>query len=214
MSMMLPWICLSLAAAFLLLEAEYSDAQPRRAIFKTLASTGFLLTAISAGALESVYGRAVLIALGLSWLGDVLLLSGSERVFQIGLFCFLAAHIAYGGAFLASGIKPFAALAMVGFLLPVVVIIVRWLWPHVPGHMRFPVGLYILVITGMVALSGGMAALSGRLCVFVAAFIFYLSDLAVARDRFVSPGFVNALWGLPLYYMAQLLFAYSASLES
>ena len=43
---------------------------------------------------------------------------------------------------------------------------------------------------------------------------FYLSDLAVARDRFVSPGFANALWGLPLYYVAQLLFAYSASLES
>ncbi len=198
----------------LLLEAEYSQAQPRRAIFKTLASTGFLLTAISAGALESTYGQAVLIALSFSWLGDVLLLSASERVFQIGLFSFLLAHVAFGGAFIVCGVKPLAVLSMLGFLLPVVVIIVRWLWPNVPSNMRIPVGMYLVVISGMVALSAGMMWSNGRLVVFIAALIFYMSDLCVARDRFVSPGFANALVGLPLYYVAQLLLAYSASMEA
>jgi hypothetical protein len=41
---------------------------------------------------------------------------------------------------------------------------------------------------------------------------FYLSDLAVARDRFVARAFVNRLWGLPLYYAAQILFAVSTRL--
>ena len=40
-----------------------------------------------------------------------------------------------------------------------------------------------------------------------AAVAFYLSDVSVARDRFVAPGFGNRIWGLPLYYAAQLLFA-------
>ena len=41
---------------------------------------------------------------------------------------------------------------------------------------------------------------------------FFVSDLAVAREQFVSEGFVNKTWGLPLYYAAQLLFAVSPRL--
>jgi hypothetical protein len=43
--------------------------------------------------------------------------------------------------------------------------------------------------------------------VLVGALLFFVSDLAVARDRFVSPGFANAAWGLPLYYAATLVLA-------
>ncbi len=39
--------------------------------------------------------------------------------------------------------------------------------------------------------------------------MFTVSDIAVVRDRFVTTGFVNRLWGLPLYYAAQLLIAWS-----
>jgi hypothetical protein len=38
-----------------------------------------------------------------------------------------------------------------------------------------------------------------------------LSDLSVARDRFVAPGFVNRAWGLPTYFAAQLLLAASVA---
>ena len=41
---------------------------------------------------------------------------------------------------------------------------------------------------------------------------FYLSDLGVARQRFVSPGLINRFVGLPLYYGAQLLFAFSTGM--
>ena len=40
---------------------------------------------------------------------------------------------------------------------------------------------------------------------------FALSDLSVARDRFVRPGFANAAWGLPLYFAAQLVIASSVA---
>jgi len=33
-----------------------------------------------------------------------------------------------------------------------------------------------------------------------------VSDLSVARDRFVSRSFSNRAWGLPLYYAAQIVF--------
>jgi hypothetical protein len=38
---------------------------------------------------------------------------------------------------------------------------------------------------------------------------FYLSDLFVARQRFVAPAFANRLYGLPLYYLGQFLLAFS-----
>jgi hypothetical protein len=43
--------------------------------------------------------------------------------------------------------------------------------------------------------------------VLLGAVMFYASDLSVARDRFVKRGFLNRVWGLPLYYAAQLVLA-------
>jgi uncharacterized membrane protein YhhN len=74
--------------------------------------------------------------------------------------------------------------------------------------MRAPVVAYLVVISAMVALAAGSAAL-GRPRLLVGAVAFFVSDLSVARDRFVVPGFANRLWGLPLYYGAQLVFAAS-----
>ena len=51
-----------------------------------------------------------------------------------------------------------------------------------------------------------------RLGVLVAAVIFYLSDIAVARERFVTSSVTNRLLGLPAYYGAQLLFGVTITL--
>jgi uncharacterized membrane protein YhhN len=76
---------------------------------------------------------------------------------------------------------------------------------------------YILVISGMVAGAGSLMAadelkLSGRWLVFVGALNFYLSDVFVARQRFLKTEFVNRLIGLPLYYSGQFLLAFSIGL--
>ena len=92
-------------------------------------------------------------------------------------------------------------------------IALAWMWRHL-GSMRIPVIAYVAVITTMVigALVCDWGARNAPLARHVAlagAILFFASDLSVARDRFVAPGFVNRAWGLPAYYAAQLLFAWS-----
>ena len=59
----------------------------------------------------------------------------------------------------------------------------------------------------MVVTALGNAAARGEVAVAAGALMFAVSDVSVARDRFVAPGFANAAWGLPLYYAAQLVLA-------
>ena len=76
--------------------------------------------------------------------------------------------------------------------------------------MRLPVVAYVIVITAMVAAAVGTALRTEAWLLLVGAAAFYLSDLSVARDRFVASGFGNRLWGLPLYFFAQMLLASQA----
>jgi uncharacterized membrane protein YhhN len=87
----------------------------------------------------------------------------------------------------------------------------RRLSPHVSGSLRAPVVAYLIVISAMVAMAAGTTAAEPGLGILAGAAAFAVSDLAVARERFVAPGVGNRLWGLPLYYLAQALFALCAS---
>jgi uncharacterized membrane protein YhhN len=204
---MLPWVILTIAALAGLLVAEACDAHRLAAVCKPLASTGFVGAAVAAGALGTPYGRAVLAALVLSWIGDVLLLSQRPGPFLGGLGSFLLAHIAFGIAFVQRGTAPLWTLAALALLVLPALLVDRWLRPHVPAHLKIPVRAYIVVITGMLALAAGTFGAGATPLIFVGALAFYLSDLSVARDRFLQEAFVNRLWGLPLYYAAQLLLA-------
>lgn len=75
---------------------------------------------------------------------------------------------------------------------------------------------YILVITAMVACAcsvseRGDLPWGGRVLVLLGAIAFYLSDVFVARDRFVKNEFLNRLAGLPIYYAAQFMLAFSSA---
>ncbi len=83
--------------------------------------------------------------------------------------------------------------------------------------MLFPVGIYILAITSMVTrawavFAGTSLSCGGRLFVLVGAFLFYFSDLFVARNQFIKEDLFNRLIGLPLYYLGQFLLAFSIGL--
>ena len=200
------------AAVAVLLWGEYRE--DRRVVWaaKPAASVFFVLTAISAGALASTYGLWVLAALILCMAGDILLIPKGEKSFLAGMGAFAAGHLAYVGAF-ASGGPSFSPLFFAGAagMAIFALLSLRWLWPHL-GAFRAPVAAYTTIIAIMVAASflaspPGHAAPS--MLVIIGAAGFAVSDLAVARDRFVAPGFFNRLWGLPLYYGAQLLLAAS-----
>lgn len=182
-----------------------------RFVAKPAASACFVVAALVAGAMDTGYGRWVLAALVLSAIGDVALLGRSSDLFLAGLTSFLLGHVAYVVAFVVRGIDTgVAGIAVVVMSLSAFVVI-RWLWPHVPSKMQVPVAGYAVVISLMVVMAIGTVAFDVDVRIIAAALMFYCSDLAVARDRFVAPGPDNRLWGLPLYYLAQFVFAATVS---
>ena len=179
---------------------------------KAAASTAFLGIAVASGAADTAYGRWVLAALALGWVGDAALALRHRRWFVIGLAAFLLSHLAYVGGFLEIDLRAIAAAVGLAVLAVPAALVGRWLLPHVGRDLRVPVIAYIVVITVMVAAATGAACDGAPWPVLPAAGLFYLSDLLVARERFVAPGFANRLIGLPLYYTAQVLFAVSTGM--
>ncbi len=178
--------------------------------FKMLASTGFIAIALSVGAMSSSYGKIVLAALALSWLGDLLLTFTSRSAFLGGLVAFLLGHVAYSVAFGTLGVNPLVgAIAAVAVAI-VAVFVWRWLAPHV-GDMAAPVVAYVVVISVMVVLAFGAFGDGATWLIPLGATLFFISDLFVARNQFVAPDTVNRMWGLPLYYLAQVLLALSVA---
>lgn len=177
-------------------------------LFKMVASTGFIGAAIDAGAFHSVYGGLILAGLFFSWWGDLFLISGNARIFLMGVGAFFLAHVAYAAAFVALGINAPGMLGAAAVLTVPAVLMLRWLHPHL-GDMRNPVQAYVAVISLMVALAAGAAMAGATWLVPVGAAVFYVSDIFVARDRFVTPSALNQRIGLPLYYAAQIALAFS-----
>jgi uncharacterized membrane protein YhhN len=200
-------ISLTAVAVALLLVAESRKSRAGIWIFKPLASTGFVLAAIDAGALDSLYGRIILASLALCWLGDVLLIPKAQAIFRAGILSFLLGHVAFIVAFVARGLDPWWTLAAIGIVSAPSRVVIGWLRPHVPSDMSIPVYAYMAVISTMVACAAGTFGAAGRAAILAGALAFYLSDLSVARDRFVREEFRNRAWGLPLYYAAQLVIA-------
>jgi uncharacterized membrane protein YhhN len=172
---------------------------------KPAAAATFLAAAWSSGAPGSPYGWVLFAGLCLAALGDVLLIPRGRLAFLAGLTSFLLGHVLYAVAFWVRGVDLTWTIGALVALLAAAAPILRWLLPHVRGEMRAPVAAYVAVITMMVALAAGTVAARGEPAIALGAVGFYLSDLAVARDRFVRPGFVNRAWGLPLYFGSQLV---------
>ena len=193
-----------------LIWAEQRGDSGMRWIAKPLASLAFVLAALAGGALDSTYGLWILAALILCMAGDIFLIPSGEKTFLAGMGAFAAGHAAYIGAFLSGGPEPTLLFVVSSIAMTIFAVFsLRWLWPHL-GAFRHPVAGYTGIIAVMVAtsfLAEPPASPTPSLLVIAGAIGFAVSDLAVARDKFVAPGFGNKIWGLPLYYGAQLLLA-------
>jgi uncharacterized membrane protein YhhN len=196
-----------------LLAAERSGSRAGLWLTKPVASIAFLWVALAAGALESTYGRWVLLGLALCLLGDVLLIPHERKaVFRAGVFAFLAGHVAFSAAFIGRPLDPLGLAVAAAVLALALGAVLRWLSPSVPADMVLPVRAYMLVIGTMSALACGVTAAGGPWAIAVGALAFTASDVSVARDRFVRHEFLNRAWGLPLYYAAQLAIATTPAL--
>lgn len=214
-------VCAIACAA--LVGAEWTQTKRVRIVAKVIASFSFLV--VGAAAIDptlkhpietaSAVDFSILLGLVFGVAGDVFLLGSSKRSFILGLVAFLIGHLLYVLSF-ADRVpaREWLYEARPWGWLPVIagIAALAWLWRHL-GSMRAPVIIYVLVIVAMML--GAIAVASGddpatlRHRLVAGAALFFASDLAVARDKFVKKSFVNRAWGLPAYYAGQLLIAWS-----
>ena len=206
--MTLPPVLVCLASVVGLLIAE--KWQWRRGIwlFKPLAAAAYVWAAVAWGAVDSTYGRWVLVGLVFCWWGDVLLIPKRRRSwFRAGILAFLMGHLAYITAFLQ---LPIGLSGLVlGNLMAGALALGVWTWlgPKLSMDYRRLVVVYVIVICAMLVIAFAAADGVDRWAIALGATLFALSDVSVARDRFVTKAFLNRAWGLPLYFAAQLILA-------
>jgi uncharacterized membrane protein YhhN len=199
-----------------LLYCEKKELVKPKLMVKSILSALFIFAAVVQSHPILSFYRLLLIAMIFCLGGDVLLALRGERMFLFGLVSFLLGHMFYTGAFFhKAGLNRWIFIGL-AISLSAGGGVFLWLRSHL-GNMKIPVMIYIVVISGMVAGAGSLMAaeelkLSGRWLAFVGALSFYLSDVFVARQRFVKTGFVNRFIGLPLYYSGQFLLAFSTGL--
>ncbi len=208
------WLILAIAGIALLrlLWAEHSHSRLGIYVFKPLTSCCFIAYALAQGAWQTPYGRILLVAQGLCWVGDVLLMLPGYGPFLAGLVSFFAGHAGYTVAFVGRVQAP-AALptgVFTAIVLGASVAIACWLAPHVPKPIAWPVRGYVAMITLMtIAAAAQTTWPQGPFFALVGAILFYVSDICVARERFVRPSPAHTYGGLPLYYAGQMLLAAS-----
>lgn len=160
---------------------------------------------------HDLFSRKIMLALLLSWLGDVALMFRGSGMFITGLSFFLSAHIVYIAYFKSiksnktSFLKrrPVMLLAVVVFVFELLYI----LWPGL-GSMAGPVTIYAIVIGTMLAFAGwqyGKLSDATASLFMAGALSFVLSDslLAIARFRFQFPH--SGTLVMLTYCLAQLL---------
>ena len=211
---MMPWIAIAvtvgcLLAASSLVVAEFRNLNAARALSKIAASTAFVLVALALHAAASSYGRLVLLAFVFSWIGDACLLSRRSVPFMAGLCSFLLAQVAFSAAFATGSLSTNTLFVSLIIASAIGAITLRWLWHRLDARYKLAVTAYVVAIVVMCTMAIAHDAASQSWLAAVGAMAFAASDISVARDRFVVSAFINKAWGLPVYYCAQLLLAWS-----
>jgi len=194
----------------------YAKKESTRGVLltKPVLSALFVMTTLIGPHTNSKYFVLVLAGLLLCMAGDVFLIFiSSKKLFLAGLVSFLAGHVLYSISFFSMASPGTLALIVAALCLVVSGSVFAWLRPHL-GTMLGPVFVYMIVITVMVIGAASLTendhlSFAGRALAFSGAVLFYVSDIFVARHRFIRKEYVNRLAGLPLYYAGQFMIAYS-----
>jgi uncharacterized membrane protein YhhN len=189
------------------------ESQKGQFITKTSLSALFIIAAIIQSHPIITFFYFLLIGLFFCMVGDICLVFPQKIMFLLGLVFFLLGHVCYTISFFN-----IASINQWTWIGSVVVLIISglfflWLKPHL-GSMTLPVLLYVVVISIMVcgawSVSGEVQlARLGRIMVMAGASSFYISDIFVARQRFIKKAYLNRFMGLKLYYLGQFLLAFS-----
>ncbi len=207
------WLVLALTAAFLEAIAVQKNMQ-RLEVFAKPAV--MILLWIWLFASTGLHGNAFWFGFGIlfSLLGDIVLLSHTDRMFVLGLVAFLLAHIFYLVGF-KNELLNFTAWSTILILfiyvngLRLLRRIVSAMQAHGRGALSIPVIVYGLVISLM--LYAAMTTMydpawktSAALLVTVGAILFWISDLILAWNRFVSPVQHGRVFNMITYHLGQI----------
>jgi len=154
--------------------------------------------------------------------GDIALLA-IDRYFAFGLVFFLMAHIAYLIGFNillpeTPGVWAFVLAIVLGLsamrLLRRIVAGVR----AKNARLATPVIIYSTVITlmllsAMLTLSNTRWAPTPAILVSVGAFLFYISDLILAWNRFVSPLKNSRMLNIGMYHLGQIVIVVGVGMQ-
>jgi alkenylglycerophosphocholine/alkenylglycerophosphoethanolamine hydrolase len=146
--------------------------------------------------------------------GDVLLL-WIDRFFLYGLVAFLLAHVAY----LIGFNMPTSPISLWGFLMAVLIglgggrvmrRILSAMMEKGQTRMRIPVAVYsavisLMLLSAMLKLTDPAWDAGASLLVALGAFLFYLSDVVLAWNKFVTPIKNGRMLNIGLYHIAQIL---------
>jgi len=149
-----------------------------------------------------------------SLVGDVLLMISLDRMFIFGLVAFLFAHISY----LIGFQNELATVTAWSFLLIIIlsvsaVRVIRRIVSSIlaKGQTRLvnPVILYSIVVTvmlyaAMTTISNPTWSTSASFYVSVGAFLFYISDLILAWNKFVTPIKNGRVLNIAAYHLGQI----------
>ncbi|MHB8779010.1 MAG: lysoplasmalogenase [Anaerolineales bacterium] len=156
------------------------------------------------------FGLGILFSL----LGDVLLMISLDRLFLAGLVAFLLAHVAYVIGFNI----PVPGMSAWGIALAVIIgvggarVIRRIMDPLAAkgqGHMRMPILVYsimisLLVLSAMLKLTDADWKAGAALLVSVGAFLFYISDIILAWNKFVALVPHGRIYNIAAYHLGQI----------
>lgn len=168
------------------------------------ASVSYLLVALSNRALKNRTGWLMMAALAACALGDFF----GPGNFEAGVAAFALAHLLFSACFISLGLSraklPYAAVVTI----TVSAMVLYWIHPHLEAGEQPLVWGYAFVIGVMLTTALGLRRHDAAPVILGAAVIFYVSDLFVARWRFVDESSMNAYFCYPLYYTACLMFAW------
>lgn len=174
-----------------LLLAEKKENLKGILLTKPLLSALFIATALLQPHSADPYFYLILAGLVLCFAGDIcLIFFFNRKVFTAGLAFFLTGHILYVLAFFITAGFTTGAWISLAVMSVISFFVFTRLRPHL-GSMVGPVIAYITIISVMVVAASSLTArqdfsLQARTLVMAGSILFYVSDLFVARHRFVA----------------------------
>ena len=149
-----------------------------------------------------------------SLVGDILLLLPLESMFLFGLVAFLFAHIAYINGFreelaainIGSAIVAALIAVNVGRLLRRIVGALRAKGENklVMPVIAYGIIISIMLYAAMSTFYNPLWKTNAALLVSAGAFLFWISDLILAWNKFVSPIKNGNFWNIVLYHLGQI----------